>query len=258
MLRSLNGLRGINIAATDDDIGFVRDFLFDDRFWHVRYVVVDTGSWLPGRKVLISPAALGPILPSASLFGSDRLRVNLTRAQIQNSPPVETDCPVSRQKEAVLSDYFTWPAYWSSLRPVNQAARAVAQTLAEAERAAEAERDPNLRSVKEVAGYHLEATDGAIGHIEDFIVDDDIWVIRYFVVDTINWLPGRKVLAWPQLIASVSWHARRVHVDLDRETIKSSPEYASGQPVARDYEIQLYEHYGRQGYWLEPTSSGTA
>ena len=189
-------------------------------------------------------------MPSGSDLQSSQLPVSLTREQIRNSPDVETDRPVSRQKETELTDYYAWPAYWTPVAPVNQAARAVAETLAEAERARTAEEDPHLRSYREVTGYRIEATDDPIGHVEDFIVDDAIWVIRYFVVDTKNWLPGRKVLAWPQLISSVSWHDRRVHVDLDRETIKSSPEYEPGRPVARDYEIRLYEHYGRRGYWL--------
>jgi hypothetical protein len=109
--------------------------------------------------------------------------------------------------------------------------------------------------VKEVTGYHIEATDGSIGHIEDFIVDDGIWVIRYFVVDTRNWLPGRKVLAWPQLINSVRWSERRVHVDLDCKTIKSSPEYDPSQALTRDHEELLHRHYGRRGYWLGDPSS---
>jgi len=256
MLCDLAKLRGCSISASDGDLGTVHDFYFDDHFWHVRYLVVDTGTWLPGRRVLISPSSIGSVLPE-----SNRLGVCLTREQVKNSPDIDTNKPVSRQQETELTQYYGWPVYWDppgavGLLTGNVAAEAVAETLRDASRAADAEQDPNLRSVKEVTGYSIEAEDGPIGHVEDFVADDQNWIIRYLVVDTRNWLPGRKVLAWPQLISSVSWGDRKVRVGLDRETIKTSPAYDPSRPVARDYEMLLYQHYGQQGYWLDPSNPG--
>jgi hypothetical protein len=256
MLSKLYNIVGHTISANDGEIGKVEDFYFDDHFWHVRYLVVDTGTWLPGRRVLISPAALGPVLPN-----SQQLIVNLTRERIRNSPGVNTDKPISREREAQLTAYYGWPIYWApgSLvgapsAPEDSATKGSSGTerqLADTENVG----DPHLRSVKEVAGYHIEATDGMIGHVEDFLVEDEGWIIRYLLIDTKNWLPGRKVLAWPQLIDSVSWAERKVRVPLGREIIKSSPEYDPKQPLGRDYEALLYTHYGERGYWLKESSA---
>ena len=106
-----------------------------------------------------------------------------------------------------------------------------------------------LRSVDEVIGYNIQATDGDIGHVEEFIVDDDTWIIRWFVVDTRNWLPGRKVLVAPDWVTRTSWGDRDVHVDVTRARIKDCPEYDPGLPINRRYEQQLYDYYGRPVYW---------
>jgi hypothetical protein len=254
MLRSLTDLRGSAIVATDGDLGSVYDFYFDDHFWHVRYIVVDTGKWLPGRRVLLSPGLLGTAAPASDDATSGRLYVNLTREQMRECPGIDTDPPVSRRLHAELATSQKWPAFLSPAATPDPGTLADEGASADADRKGSSEQDPDLRSFTEVCGYGIEASDGKIGHVEDFIVDDGIWVIRYFVVDTKNWLPGRKVLAWPQAIRSVSWTERRVHVDLDRATIKSSPEYDASDSIGRDYEIRLYAHYGKEGYWLGPSN----
>ncbi len=115
---------------------------------------------------------------------------------------------------------------------------------------AEERGDPHLRSTKEVEGYYIRATDGEIGHVEDFVVDDEEWAIRYVVVDTRNWLPGRKVLVSPRWISHLSWPQKEVYVDLTRDETKSAPEWDPDAPLDRQYEMRLHEHYGRPPYWV--------
>lgn len=235
MLRSLSELRRYGIHAVDGNIGGVADFLFDDQEWAIRYLVADTGSWLPGRKVLISPVSI-----SRANWASSRVDVNLTKQQVKDSPDLKSDPPVSRRKEADLVRYYGWPIYWSPQLEALQESKTSTAVL---------DADRHLRSMKEVTGYYIVAKDGEIGHVETFIADDDDWMIRYFVVDTKNWLPGRKTLVSPQWIEAVNWNDKRVVVDLPRETIEAAPRYDSAMPVNREYELQLYDFYGRPKYW---------
>jgi hypothetical protein len=125
----------------------------------------------------------------------------------------------------------------------------IARTATEQEEKEERHSDPHLRSTREVIGYHIQARDGEIGHVDDLIVDDELWYLRYLVIDTRNWLPGRKVLVAPAWAEQVSWIERKVYIDLKRETIKNSPEFDPSMPVNREYEVQLYDYYGRPRYW---------
>ena len=111
--------------------------------------------------------------------------------------------------------------------------------------------DPHLRSTNKVSGYGIHATDDEIGHIEDFIIDEEAWAIRYLIIDTKNWWPGKKVLISTKWINRVSWSDSRVFIDLPRETIKQAPEYTEGALLSRDYETELHRHYKRHGYWDE-------
>lgn len=235
MLRSIKSLRGYILRATDGDVGKVREFYFDDRFWTVRYLVADTGRWLVDRLVLLSPASLGDPDWERNLFP-----VNLTKDQVEKSPLISADEPVSRQMEVDLHGYYGWPPYWHAA-PYIAAAQASAQRREKG--------DPHLRSTREVIGYHIRATDGEIGHVDDFVVDDKAWAIRYMVVDTRNWLPGKKVLVAPQWTMDVDWAGRRVNVDLTKDTIENGPEFDPSQPVNREYEVRLYDYYGRPHYW---------
>jgi hypothetical protein len=109
--------------------------------------------------------------------------------------------------------------------------------------------DPNLRSSQDVSGNHVQATDGEIGHIDDFIIDDANWAIRYLIIDTRNWWPGKKVVISSQWIESTSWSDAKVFVNLVREAIRESPEYTEDTLLTRDYEALLHRHYNRKGYW---------
>ena len=240
MLRSINELTGYSILATDGEIGKVSEFYFDDANWTIRYLVADTGPWLFGRKVLISSLALGQ--PD---WETHRFPVKLTREQVENSPNIELDKPVSGQLE-ILHEHYNWPYWWPQVPHKGS----IPTPKVETEVVRVAEGDPHLRSTDEVTGYHISAIDGEVGHVEDFIVDDETWVIQYMVVDTRNWLPGRKVLVAPLWTKSVKWSESKVHVDLRQETIENSPAYDPSAPVNRVYEERLYDFYGRPKYWL--------
>ncbi len=95
-----------------------------------------------------------------------------------------------------------------------------------------------------------QATDGQIGHVEDFIIDDETWAIRYLIIDTQNWLPGKKVLLSPRWIESVSWDESKVFVSISRKAVEQSPEYTEESLLTREYETGLHKHYNRQGYWV--------
>jgi hypothetical protein len=252
MLIGVKELGGFTLAATDGAIGEVEACYFDDVHWTVRYLVVDTGGWLSGRKVLISPMAVRSID-----VAGERVIVDLTREQVQRSPDIDTHRPVSRQHEIALLQHYGFPTYWygpyawgpvmlPTLPPP------AADTVSE-EIAARADQDnledAHLHSTTDVAGYDIEARDGAIGHVHDFLLDDRTWTIRWLVVDTGNWLPGKHVLVAPEWVEDVAWTERAVRVGLTRAQIESAPEYDRERPVDRDYEQRLIAHYRRPGYW---------
>jgi hypothetical protein len=253
MLRSVKGLHGYSVHAKDGDMGKVYDFYFHDDTWIIRYVVVDTGHWLPGRKVLLSWSALGqPDWPAL------KFPVTLTREQVRNSPDIDTDRPVSRQQEVDLHNYYGWPMYW--MDPGAGAWPGVAPMAPiyppPGEAGPEDKGDPHLRSARQVTGYHIHATDGELGHVDDFIVEDTRWVIRYMVVHTGHWLPARKVLISPQWLEGFSHQDRRANVKLTRERISNCPEFHPAAGVNREYEERLYDYYGRPAYW-EPSGPAT-
>ena len=247
MLRNTTQLKGFAIRARDGEIGSLEQFYFDDESWAIRYLVVNAGTWLSGRLVLVSPLAL-----RQTEWESKRLDVALTMNQVENSPPIDTHKPVSRQHEAAYLGYYGYPSYWAA--PNYPAALAIrTEAVAQAEelqaRAGQAPADIHLRSTEAVTGYHIQATDGEIGHVRDFIVDDETWAIRYLEVDTRNLWPGKKVLVSPQWINRVSWADSKVYVDLKTETILNGPEWVDSVPVTREYEHRLYDYYARSPYW---------
>lgn len=260
MLWRIWDLMGYSVLAKDGSIGAVNDFLFDDTDWAVRWAVIDTGSWLPGRKVLLPPASMGEPDPVTREFP-----VDLTRKQVEDSPGTETDEPLSRQMETRIYDHYGWEPYWNlgypyvavppagSVPPAGvQSGAGTAERVAPAGQGSESVRrgDPDLRSADEVMGYYIHGKDDDIGHVEGFLVENGSWVIRYVIVDTKNWWPGTKVLVAREWIDSVNWSDGSVSVGLTREQIKSSPEYDPATPVERDYEERLYGHYGRTPYWV--------
>ena len=251
MLRSLKDLERYTVTATDGDVGGVVNFLLDDEHWVVRYLVVETAGLSGPPPVLISPIFFRHVDWATHTFG-----LALTRDKIKNSPSIDVDRPVSRQHEREYYGYYGYPYYWGYMAPWGASAypallAAGKRTERPVERADDkTSGDIHLRSANEVRGYHIQGSDGAIGHIEDFIVDDESWEVRYLVVDTKNWWFGKRVLLAPHWASGVSWAERKVHVDLSREAIKKSPEWNPTAGVNREYETRLYDYYGRPAYWF--------
>ena len=239
MLRSLNDLEQYSVSATDGDIGTVVNFLVDDESWTVRYLVVETGDdgFPDWRRVLISPISF-----RQADWPTHRFELSLTKDKIRNSPGVDRDMPISRRHEQEYCRYYDYPLYWGYSGPfvVNRglpATRAADRPAeAPAEPAESAPGDIHLRSAEELRGYHIQGRDGAIGHVEDFLVDDDTWEVRYLVVATSNWWFGKKVLVAPRQASRISWEERKVYVELSRQQVKDSPAWHEsaapyGQPV---------------------------
>ena len=253
MLWSFQSLRGFSLSALTRDetdyvdvisrdvtypvangaLGKVRDFYFDDETWTLRYLVVETGSWLSGRSVLILPKFLGPV---------DRkkhsIAVNLTKEQIEKSPSIDTAKPVSRQHEAEYLSYYGAQPYWFAVYHAIPLPPPAVETPRKKKKG-----DPHLRSSLEVTGYRIKANDGDVGHVEDFILDDQTWRVHYLVADTRDWWPGKKVAVAPSWIEKISWRSGEVSICLPRAVLQRAPEYDASRPVSAKYEQRLLRYY---------------
>ena len=256
MLWNASAIDGYAIEASDGRLGTVSDFLFDDTGWTIRWLVVDTGTLLSGRKVLLPISALGHIDEKKEEFS-----VRLTRQQIEDSPDIDADRPVSRQMETRVYDYYGWRPYWSTgLHMAGygylgdfgylggaSALHPSAETRRHEEQIALARRDdgdPHLRSMAAVRGHHIHAVDGEIGHLEDFFVEDADWSIHYLLVDTKNWWPGKKVLISPVSVRTIDWSQKLVNLSVDRLKVKDSPPYDPSITIDRPYERHFHIYYG--------------
>lgn len=247
MRLSLREIHGYAVGAEDRDLGKICDTYFDEKSWIVQYFVVDTSRWLPGRKVLISPASFGH--PD---WGRRVVPTNLTSEKVKNSPEADLVHPISEELTVAMSRHYGWPVRWTGAVEAGFAIPVPEEQYPDPGNLSSEPGSSGLRSAREVSGYRIHALDGEIGHVEDFVVEESSWVIRYLVIDTRNWLPGgRKVLITPSWVANIDWGGHLVTVDLGQDAIRNSPEYDPSQPINRAYELQLYDYYGRPRYWEE-------
>ncbi len=260
MLRSIKNLIGYPIEAIDGTIGKVKDCLFDDRHWRLRYIVADTGHWLSKRKVLISPDHLDK--PELGWIGQ-KFPIALTKQEIEACPPLDTNAPVSRQYELEYARYYKHHLYWN--RPMVGDGMVGPYHTPNVETPFEHSEDEikrhekrlkdiakcHLRSAHEIIGYHIKAGDGEIGHIDDIIMEDMTWRFQYVIIDTRNWLPSKHVLIDIGWIEKISWIDRLAEVDLSKEQIRIAPVFDPHTPINRDYEKAMYDYYGKPCYWEE-------
>lgn len=257
MLRSIESLKGCRVAASDGEIGSVEQVYFDHDAWGIRYLVVKTGSWIDGRRVLISPYSVIRMDP-----GALSVHVDLTRQQVSDSPTVDTDKPVSRQDETEYLRYYGYPVYWGgvdvwgagSYPAFSRAVLSAVSPETLAQLALFGDKPPgdsHLHSTDAVDGYHVAAVDGDIGYVSGFVFDDEAWTIRYLTVDTQSWWASREVLLATEWIFLIDWLESTVSTELTRDAIKDSPDYDNRIPLERDFETQLYAFYGKAGYWSE-------
>ena len=248
MFQSLKDLEKFTVKTTDGDVGRVRDVLFDDARWIVRYLVVEPAGEVAGPKVLISPVSISRVEQA-----NQTVHLTLTKEKVSLSPPIDTDKPVSRQHERDYYRYYGYAPYWgfSGLWGEGDYPGLLATAMwreLPVEHSTEAD-DPHLRSATEIRGYHIQGSDALVGHIDDFVVDDTSWQMRYLIVDTSDWWFGKKVLIAPHWASGVGWAERKVYVDMSRKGIKNCPEWSVNAIIEREYEERLYDYYGRPVYW---------
>lgn len=258
MLHTLNDLENIAIHATDGDIGQTKALYFDDKQWVIRYLVVETGSWLFSKKVLLSPISIKHLN-----WEDNTLTLSITREQVKNSPDIDTEKPVSRQYEVDYMRYYGYPYYWSNIglwgdfpnpymiAPDYSNIAPQPDENPDAPDSAEIEdqdQDQHLRSSHAVTGYHLEAQDGDLGHLQGMLIDTDTWAIRYLIINTSNWWLGHSVLIAPQWIKEVNWLTSKIYVAMTRQQIKDAPIFDPSVPFDRELEKDLQRHYDRKDY----------
>lgn len=249
----------MNIQATDGELGGIRDILFDDQYWTIRYLVVDTRKWLPGKKVLLSPI-------SFDYVDQEKGTVNLlaSKETVKNAPNKMEDQPISKQVEVDLADYYGWPTYWNSysllgpwggyLGPM-QLMDAQNQGLIQEDVRSNKKEDNHLRSANEVKGeffgYQVNTIDEKIGHVTDFVLDETNWKITYLVVETSNLLPGssNSYLLATDWIQDIQWQKQEVTVNLTKEQVEKGIGFDRNTPITREYEEKLYTIFDKPKYW---------
>jgi hypothetical protein len=265
----MKSMEDFAIGATDGVIGHVKDFYFDDAAWVMRYLVVETGDWLMHRKVLISAMSVGEPNWTDKTFP-----VSITQSQVETSPSIDTDKPVSRQHEEGLLRYYDYPYYWGGASlwgdgiyagamtsgspkygsAAYDAHALVVQRAAQVNVQTHGHCNPHLRSGNTVVHYNMHATDGAIGSVHGLLIDDMTWAIRYLIVSTSKWWGGHDVLIAPEWIDDINWSESKLVVDLSRQAIKDAPAFDAAKPVTRELETGTCKHYGREGYWPREAS----
>ncbi len=247
MLMKFKTLKDYTLESLDGNIGKVKEFYFDDQYWAVRYLIVDTGNWLSDKQVLISPYQISSVNQE-----KETISINLTKNQIENSPSLDSDKPVSRQFELSYYGFYDMPTYWDGLYMWGSSPYIIQDRKMQDQTTEGGNSwDPHLRSSHEVSGYHIQASDNVIGHVENFIIDPGIWAIRYLIINTGNWLPGKKILVSTKWIEKVSWSESKIFINLLSEAIITSPEYTDEMLLTRDYETGLHHHYNLHGYWVD-------
>jgi hypothetical protein len=259
---AVGGLEGCPVRASDGDVGAVKDFLFDDRNWKIRWMVVGAGHWLPGRQALIHPSAIAPLtlppkprLPMMSPGEALELTVDLTRRRIEAGPHSSEDEPVNKDLEALLYDYYGWDPYWGTTHfGAAVLPNAEAQLIDDAaRREADAKSPPvdggdHLHSVASLKGYYVHALDGDIGHVESILADDANWEIRYLVIATRNWWPGKVVQLSPYAVKDIDWFGQHINMNVTRDQVRSAPPWDPLPPQPKASEDKFHRHFGWPGY----------
>lgn len=239
MLIAAQAMLDTPVDASDGSVGSLADLLVDDETWDVRYLLLQTGGWLRNRQVLMSPNMVGD-----ARWEQNLLRLEMDRARVQASPEIDMDLPITRAEETVLARHFDWQPYWETVGAPPAAPQDETRDVAEI-----GDGDPSLCEVRRLLGYGIESLDGEIGHLDDLIVDDLAWVVRYLVIDTEQKWPGRRVLVATNWVDHADWEERKIRIDLIRDKIQDSPQFDPTEPVNREYERELHDYYGRTVYW---------
>ncbi len=252
MLNKAKNLKNFTLHCADGEIGKVKDFYFDDQTWGIRYLLINTGNWLLNRQVLVSPLSILSVNNDEAY-----ITTKLTKEQIENSPNLESEKPVSEQFQKAFHSYYEYPLYAGhvgyagigTVLPINPIDSFNDKHIDNYEN--DTEWDPHLRSTHIVSGYGIQALEDQFGHVDDFVIDLETWKIHYLEIKTTNWFQGRKVLISCNWINQISWSESLVYINLSADEINKSPEYTEETIIDRDYETKLHDHYNQNGYWIK-------
>jgi hypothetical protein len=268
MQHTLNDLNDFAIHATDGIIGKIKDYYFDDRRWVVRYLVVEIGSLIESKKVLLSPSVIKHINRE-----DKTLSVDLSLSEIKNSPHIDTSRSSSQQYEIDYLSYYGYAFYWGNNSlwdsfatpavdanhktdvPMSEKSAKAADTFMSIDTVRRMYGDRHLRSCDEIIGYHIQATDGEIGYLQKILIEDGTWEIHYFIASTGSWWAGRQVLVSPLMIKDISWGDAKIYVDMTQQQVQSAPLFDVAAQVNRQKELGVYLHYGREGHSKEGAQS---
>lgn len=243
---------GFGLHAKDGEIGHVTDLYFDDEQWTVRYLVVGTGPWFFGRRVLISPNSV-----TALDWDARTVTVSLSAKDVRESPDIDTDKPISRQQESEYHLYYNFPPYWGGValwgRYAQPGGELSDQDIAEHERTKSEQQghENHLRSAREVSGYRVMATDGEVGHVDDFLMDPQNWAIRYLAINTGSWLKKHEVAITRKLVDQVVWSQAQMNVNASKGLIETAPDYDPAVGIDRTVESAIFSHFTTHPYWSE-------
>lgn len=226
MTTSLETLRGYHLKATDGVFGRIRDILFEEGPWTGRWIVADTGDWLFGRKVLLSPVSF-----FTPVEDEKTVPLRLSRKEIEAAPSLDEDAPISRTYEKTFYDHYMWPYYWMGegmwgnvthpayLFPTKNQVSEKLDT-----RTPEEKQDPPLRSGHELTKYRLMSGEDVLGYVEDVLLDPETWEVKYFQCDTRKWFHGKTLHVSPEKVTDVDWHHHRLSVDFTQEELLKASE----------------------------------
>lgn len=262
MIYRWTDLEGVTLRGTDGEIGTVQDLLFDADRWRIRYAVVKTGDWFEGRRILVAPSDL-----RLEQVVDRNLPVSIARERVAASPVFDMEAGLTPEQVQSLHNYYGWPFYWegeADNAPIGPQGFLASIPLIELSASireqmpmeglndiGQTTQNPRLRSLNSMRGFSIRARDGEFGNVADFLFENEEWRIYYLVVDTGGWFGGRQVIVSPTWTEVVNWDQSQVSMDLKQETIAHSPEYDPNTPLTRDFETNLYDHYGKNRYWDE-------
>lgn len=244
MKHSLKNILEYFIETTDGMKGKIKDLLFDEDKWAIRYIDADFGNLFKDKRVLVPVDAI--IDP---LWYNNKFPLKTTKEKIENSPAPEDKPTVSRMYEKKLIEYYGYPTYWSAgnMPPSPAGAFFPPRPLnVPKNKIRDKEPETKLRSFNEVKGYHIRAIDDTLGHVEDIIIDDFDWQLVYLVIDTSNWMPwSKKVILAISWMEEINYLKEEVKINLTTDTIKNAPDYDPSQPIEMAYEKAISNYYQR-------------
>jgi sporulation protein YlmC with PRC-barrel domain len=254
-LREASSLINFSLYSQDgEEVGQVLDVLFDDKEWVVRYIEVDLTPLGLEKKVLIPPDSIE--IPDWEV---ERVLVPMKGEELRSLPSLPLDEPVSRPYLIELYEKSGWIPYWveSKFHDERPGPKKLKAQLGDEEQRGQ---DPHLFNLGEMSEYRVEATDGDVGYVDELILDEEEFVVYYLVVAIEAEIPeeesSKNVLVAPDWVTDFDRGMITVRVDVDRETLAAAPEYDPSAPITRDYEYQVFDHYGRPHYWIGERDTG--